>query len=103
MRPSRWLDTEFVNQPEPIRRREFLLLHRVWGKFGPLSTLPLVAPSQTQGFRQNELVCRPLALPALGVPPNVTIKPKQIMRPNSYNASQGNTTAPMCWSVWFVV
>ena len=50
-----------------------------------------------------KLVCRPLALPALGVPPNVTIKPKQIMRPNSYNASQGNTTAPMCWSAWFVV
>ena len=55
MRPSRWLDTEFANQPEPIRRREFLLLHRVWGKLGPVSTLPLVAPSQTQGFRQNAM------------------------------------------------
>src|SRR6516225_8359046 len=111
MRPSRWLDTEFANQPEYIRRREFLLLHRVWGKFGPLSTLPMVGLPKPRAFDRMlclptcsfKLVCRPLALPALGVPPNVTMKPKQIMRPNSYNASQGNTTAPMCWSAWFVV
>src|SRR5215469_822240 len=39
---------------------------------------------------------RRLFLPALGVPPNVAAKPKQIMRPNSYNASHGRSTAPIC-------